>query len=171
MPILKTDLVKNALGCAAALSLVTAFSAIPAPASAEHFSNFYEAGNYCVWDASGMGMYRCSDVDTRPATQVTHFAAIAVSDSTLSWGSSWGYGSKAAAQKAALAQCRRQAHDCKAQVWGQFNCVALATSNGDRAWGTSYASFPGTAKANALAVCRNSGGKSCVVVAHPCSED
>ena len=99
------------------------------------------------------------------------YVAIAVSDSTLHWGRSWAKNSRREAELAAIADCRRNATDCKVVVWGQYRCLALAISRPEKMWGVDLGHYPETASSKAMAQCREGGGKSCAVVSHPCSED
>jgi hypothetical protein len=99
------------------------------------------------------------------------FAAIALSDSTLATGWSWNANSQAEAERLALASCAKHARDCKVQMWGENECLALATSEPDGSWGVDYDRNGAKAKAKALALCRNLGGQNCVVKADPCAHD
>jgi hypothetical protein len=108
---------------------------------------------------------------TNGSARTGKFAAIAVSDSTLSWGDSWAATSQNQAEQMALDSCRKYASDCKVAVWGEFRCLALAISAPDKAWGADYGMYPETSEAKALKKCEANGGKSCAIQAHPCSED
>ena len=99
------------------------------------------------------------------------FIAIAVSDSTLHFGQSRPKFSRREAEQFALADCRQYASDCEVQDWGQHRCIALAISRSEKMWGIDKGFYPETASSNALAQCREGGGKSCTVVTHPCSGD
>lgn len=99
------------------------------------------------------------------------FTAIAISDSTLANGSAWQANSRQEAEQLALAQCRHHARDCKIAMWGENECLALATSSADGSWGSDYDRNGARAKAKAMSVCRQYGGKSCRVVTDPCAHD
>ena len=99
------------------------------------------------------------------------FTAIAISDSTLANGSAWQANSRQEAERLALAQCGRFARDCKIAMWGENECLALATSSVDGSWGSDYDRNGARAKAKAMSVCRQYGGKSCRVVTDPCAHD
>ncbi len=106
-----------------------------------------------------------------PVVAPNYFTAIAVSDSTLSWGASWEANSRDLAEQVALANCRKHAADCKAVDWGQFKCLALAISLPDKTWGVDAGNYPETASSRALLQCRSAGGTSCKVETLPCSQD
>jgi len=109
--------------------------------------------------------------DGAPAVEPRYFTAIAISESTLSWGTSWGASSRGEAEQIALTKCRQYASDCKVVDWAQYECLALAVSKKDGAWGVDAGNYPETASAKAMAQCRSGGGTSCVVQTHPCSQD
>jgi len=106
-----------------------------------------------------------------PRVEPHYFAAIAVSGSTLAWGTSWAANTRIQAEQTALAQCRRHAADCRAVDWAQYKCLALAVSDREKAWGVDAGNYPETASSKAVAACRSAGGNSCVVKTHPCSQD
>ena len=102
------------------------------------------------------------------------FTAIAVADSNLAWGDSWGAATRQQAEQLALAQCAKLAADCKIVEWARYECLALAeTKPGDQnwAWGADWGDDAPSAEAKALARCRSEGGTTCGVVVHPCSQD
>jgi hypothetical protein len=112
----------------------------------------------------------CSQPPSAPAVP-DKWTAIAVSDSTLSWGSSWEADSQSEAEQKALAACAKNAPDCKVEMWGLNMCLALATSQGDLSWGVDSDRNGEKAKAKALAQCRSGNGEHCVIVTWPCSHD
>ena len=61
--------------------------------------------------------------DNRPDT----WTAIAISPSTLDWGSYVKSTSERAAKAGALAECGKRAHDCKIAISTYDYCIALAT--------------------------------------------
>ncbi len=119
----------------------------------------------------GNGMDVFCDPEGTPKVQPHYFTAIAVSDSTLAWGTSWAANTRAEAEQIALAQCRRHAADCRAVDWAQYKCLALAVSDREMAWGVDAGNYPETASSKAVAACRSVGGSNCVVKTHPCSQD
>ncbi len=102
---------------------------------------------------------------------VHKFAAVAVSDTTLATGWSWKANSRAEAERIALASCATRARDCHIQLWGEDECLALATSEPDGSWGADYDLNGARARAKAVAQCRSVGGQNCVVKADPCAHD
>ena len=104
-------------------------------------------------------------------TYFDKFTAIAISGSTLASGSSWQANSRTEAEQIALAQCSRRARDCKIATWGEDVCLALATSAADGSWGVDYDTNGARAKARAMSLCGQYGGKSCRVVTDPCAHD
>jgi Domain of unknown function (DUF4189) len=119
----------------------------------------------------GNGMDVFCDPDGPPRVEPHYFTAIAVSASTLAWGTSWRANTRAQAEQMALAQCRRYAADCRAVDWAQYMCLALAVSDRETAWGVDAGNYPETASSKAVAECRSAGGSNCVVKTHPCSQD
>jgi hypothetical protein len=142
-----------------------ALSAAVTPAHAQAACEFVPSN---TGDPGGFA-WSCPGPGNNP-TSPNHFAAIAVSNSTTSWGDSWAQPTRASAVSAALNACRQHATDCKVQAWGEFRCLALAEGS-DRSWGVDIGAYPETASAKALKQCRDAGGVQCRVVTHPCSED
>jgi hypothetical protein len=82
------------------------------------------------------------------------YAAVAYSRSTGKYGSAWNYGSRSAAQRAALARC--PAADARIVAWVKGGWVALAIGeNNAYGYGYSYGvgSTNGEAKRRASAEC------------------
>src|ERR1700689_129955 len=103
---------------------------------------------------------------------ILHWAALAISPTTLRAGASHGENSVAGAQQTALANCRRQgALDCKVLQWVRNECQALAISYAGGRYGWSDGSNRTAAAARAMAQCKSTGGKSCTVVTAPCAGD
>jgi hypothetical protein len=162
-------LIKGVVGALPAVALSAIMAATgwsPRPAHAQGCTVFdepaYKDGEI-VWEPQ----VHCEGQSAPPQ----HFAAIAVSDATLSWGSSWGAASREQAEQMALASCGQRASDCKAVDWARYRCIALAVSLKDHVWGVDDGDYPETAAKKALAQCRAGGGGQCVVITHPCSED
>ena len=157
-----------AFGTVAAISVALAFGCLtPSPAHAEQWCHLI-VGPVGPNGEAGEENEVC---EGQPVVVPDKFAAIAVSDSTLSWGNSWAAPSQNEAEQVALSSCRKYATDCKVATWGEFRCLALAVSLPDKAWGADAGMYPETAEAKALKLCQTYGGKSCVVKTHPCSED
>jgi hypothetical protein len=70
-----------------------------------------------------------------------YFGAIAYSDGSKAHGWANDYPSRAAAEKAALANCSKHAVDCRAVLWFRNGCGALATGieGPGWAWGDTQA--------------------------------
>jgi hypothetical protein len=103
---------------------------------------------------------------------VVHFAAVAISPTTMAAGASHGQNSQSGAEQTALQNCRRNgATDCKVLTWGQNYCVGLAESFVDKSYGFYVGSGRDESAAGALARCQSEKGKNCVTVAAPCASD
>ena len=105
---------------------------------------------------------------------VDHYAAVAISGSTLNMGSSHGRNSQGDAEGQALQICRSSgAKDCVVAYWARNgSCVALATSaRVPGAYGSALAGDRSSAAASALAQCTSHGGKGCVVRVTACGYD
>lgn len=101
------------------------------------------------------------------------WGAIAVSESTLAFGSAWGYQSEQDAKHRASRECSlamNAMRDCR--VVGTFSnaCVALATSPNEHSWGFSGSQTNiNSAVKNAMTQCKKYGGRSCDIVSKFCS--
>lgn len=103
---------------------------------------------------------------------VVHYAAVALSESTMTAGASHGQNSQDGAEQAALQVCQRAgAKDCKVLTWGENYCIGLAESYADKQYGFYVGSGRDQSAAGALAHCQAAGGKSCVTVTAPCASD
>jgi len=103
---------------------------------------------------------------------VLHFAALAISPTTMRAGSAHGQNSINEAEQIALGLCRHQGSaDCKVLAWAQNQCQALAISYPEKTYGWSSSSARVRAAADAMARCHSSGGKSCQVITAPCAGD
>jgi hypothetical protein len=106
--------------------------------------------------------------------QVIHYAAVAISASTLNMGSSHGQNSQGDAEGQALQICRSSgSKDCVVAYWARNDwCVALATSaRVPGAYGAALAQDRSSAAASALSQCTSRGGKGCTVRVTPCGYD
>jgi hypothetical protein len=157
----------SVLCAAAALAVTAATGALTAtPAHAEWCH--YMVGPV---DSKGKPEWESEICEGAPRVEPHYFTAIAVSGSTLAWGTSWAANTRAQAEQTALAQCGRYAADCRAVDWAQYKCLALAVSDREKSWGVDAGNYPETASSKAVAACRSAGGSSCVVKTHPCSQD
>jgi len=89
------------------------------------------------------------------------YAALAYSDSTRSWGYSYGYASQEEAEKEAIRRCN--ASDARVLTWArnQWICFARASNSG---YGYSSAATAEEAQAEAVQHCANRGGGCQVLV-------
>jgi hypothetical protein len=101
------------------------------------------------------------------------WGAIAVSPSTLDYGTSWNYKNEKDAGARALQECQKStsAKDCKVVVTVADVCVALATSKSEKVFGvggpTGAANY---AAGNATLKCQRSGGKTCAISTSFCAD-
>ncbi len=103
---------------------------------------------------------------------VVHYAAVALSPTTMTAGASHGQNSEGDAEQAALQVCRRAgATDCKVLTWGENYCIGLAESYAEKAYGFYVGSTRDVSAAGALAGCQSDHGKNCVTVTAPCAGD
>lgn len=105
-----------------------------------------------------------------PVMTGTWYAAIAKSSSSPFWGASWREKSLADAQRSALSRCNKGSRgDCKVVVQGVNNCLSLAESIPDGAWGVAVSELDRSgAVSQATNNCRKFGGRACRVVITPC---
>ena len=82
------------------------------------------------------------------------FGAIAYSESSGHWGTSYNYKSRAEAEQAALSNCREA--DCAVKIWFRNACGALAVGKGN-CMGWAWARNRADAKRKALEWCRRDG--------------
>jgi hypothetical protein len=121
-----------------------------------------------------LGYLGCMEGSRPPAQQlvVLHFAALAISPSTLTAGGAHGRNSQTEAEQTALQNCGRNgAKDCKILNWAQNQCVSLAVNYPTKQYGYSAGDNRNGAANGALERCRSTGGKSCVVITAPCAGD
>jgi len=103
---------------------------------------------------------------------VVHYAAVALSNSTMDAGASHGQNSQDSAEQSALQTCQRNgAKDCKVLTWGENYCIGLAESYSDKKSGFFVGNGRDESAAGALAQCQAGGGKSCVTITAPCASD
>jgi Domain of unknown function (DUF4189) len=128
--------------------------------------------NACV---DALGYVGCDNLGKPNVPQrqiILHWAALAISPTTLRPGGSHGQNSVDAAEQTALANCRRQGPtDCKVLQWARNECQALAISYPEKKYGWSDSLSRAGAAAQALAECRSVGGRSCQVIVAPCAGD
>ena len=101
-----------------------------------------------------------------PAATYSTFAAYAISDSSLAWGAAWNASSRADAESHAVQECGRS--DCRAILYFQNACGALAIDSYNRAWGADWDANLSDARAKALTACGRYGS-SCQIQNAVCS--
>jgi hypothetical protein len=139
------------------------------PAGAAHAQD--QNGQACV---DALGYAGCDSLGKAnpngpQQTIVLHFAALAISPTTMLAGSSHGQNSISQAEQTAMGNCRQK--DCKVLAWVQNQCQALAVSYAEKTYGWSSSSVRARAADDAMQRCHSSGGKSCRVIAAPCAGD
>jgi len=85
------------------------------------------------------------------AAAQNNYGAIAYSPSTKAIGWAYDYGSRAAAEDAALVNCRKQANDCVTH-WFYNACAALAV--GPAGYGMAWGADRRLAESNAIRSCQ-----------------
>jgi serine/threonine-protein kinase len=101
-----------------------------------------------------------------PVLAEDYFGAIAYSAKSGAQGWSNNHPSREAAEKAALKACRKHAQDCKAVVWFQNGCGALAVSSKVYGWG--WGTTQTLADAQAIKAC-SAHAKHCQVTRRLCT--
>jgi hypothetical protein len=102
---------------------------------------------------------------------ILHWAAVAISSSSLRVGASHGRSSGAEAKQIALQNCGGAAKGCMVLNWGSNICFGLAVSRPDSSYAQAPAENRAAAQAAALAGCRAEKGKACVIQTTPCASD
>ncbi len=113
----------------------------------------------------------------RPMPPVpTLYGAIAVEARSLITGIGRDAGSRAEAERRALALCRRgggSASGCQIAVWAHNSCLALTTSReppGEvNVWGYAYSDDGWVSRRNATRACVKAGGSHCTVAVSFCT--
>ena len=151
-------------------SLSTAHAQGPGCFIMTYLPDAYNSGSMPIWE--------CPNGNQRhePEFTGTWYAAIAKSSATVAWGASWHENSRQTAERDALANCRKAGKgghdDCKLAVAGANNCLSLAISVPDGAWGSAASDLDRSgAVSSATDACRKYGGKNCRVVVSPCGRN
>lgn len=100
--------------------------------------------------------------------QIDQSAAIALSKSTLSWGSSSRAPSAQAALNRAMEECSKLANDCVNLHWVRNICIVLSTDPSSNNWGVAWNSSAQSAKNDAISQC---GTSDCRVAGTSCAND
>lgn len=108
------------------------------------------------------------NICTRHCKQAESYGAIAYGPTSGRWGTAYQWGSRSAAERAAIKNCA--AKDCKALVWFESQCGAVAADQVTGDYGYDHGGSRNTAEAGALRYCTRQGGKNCKPVAWACSQ-
>jgi hypothetical protein len=151
------------VGEAAALTVAVVLAAV-APARSQvcstTCSDYYEG--HCIQHTTS-----CT---TGPSTSApsASYGAIAYGRTSVAWGYSYRWGSRAKAESTALQNCKANGDDCEVIVWFEHKCGAVAASDDpDAFWGLGNSEAQ--AGADAKAKCDAAGGKNCTVQVSHCS--
>jgi len=101
------------------------------------------------------------------------YGAIAMSDSSLTYGGAWGYPDPIAAYKRSITECNKAAgsNDCVVKVTLKDNCGALAISVEHNASFLVQGRDQVTATATAMEQCQASGASDCSIHENICSSN
>jgi len=101
------------------------------------------------------------------------YGAIAMSDSTLSYGGSWGYPDPLSAYKRSISECNKVtgSNDCVVKVTLKDNCGALAISIEHDTSFLVQGRDQVAATAEAMAQCQASGASECAIHENICSSN
>ncbi|MBA2587807.1 MAG: DUF4189 domain-containing protein [Alphaproteobacteria bacterium] len=105
--------------------------------------------------------------------QLGPYGAIAMSDSSLTYGGAWGYPDPLAAYKRSLSECNKAAgsNDCVVKVTLKDNCGALAISVAHNASFLVQGRDQVTATATAMEQCHATGASDCTIHENICSSN
>jgi Domain of unknown function (DUF4189) len=155
------------LALAVAVGLALALSAA-APASAMCLNNCIvncnTSDSTCL-DICEEQYQQCQEQEQQH--QRPSYGAIAYGPTSGAWGTSYQWGSKAEAERTALKKCGKP--DCKAVIWFDRRCGAVAADDATGDYGYDSGASKGAAEASARRYCARQGGKSCKVVVSACS--
>jgi len=101
------------------------------------------------------------------------WGAIAVSPTTLVWGTSWNYKSKEEAAAMALKQCQSTTgvKDCKVALKVADVCTALVLSRAEKLYVIGGpAGALNFATANGMLKCQRAGGRTCAIATSFCAD-
>ena len=99
------------------------------------------------------------------------YGAIALSDTSLAYGSSWGYADPIAAYERSIAECNKAAGggDCVVKISLKDNCGVLAISGERNASFLVQGRDQVLATTTAMAQCRATGASDCAIRQNICS--
>jgi hypothetical protein len=101
------------------------------------------------------------------AVSADNFGAIAFSQATGGYGSSYDYGTRRAAEARAMSECNSRNRGCKVAIWFKNSCGAVATGS-NNGWGSAWACSPDGAQRSAITYCRQNT-RNCQVLAWACT--
>lgn len=101
------------------------------------------------------------------------YGAIAMSDTSLTYGGAWGYADPIAAYKRSIAECNKASggSDCVVKASLKNNCGALAISVQNNASFLVEGRDQVSATATAMAQCQATGATDCAIHENICSSD
>ena len=105
--------------------------------------------------------------------QLGPYGAIAMSDSSLTYGGAWGYPDPIAAYKRSISECNKAAgsNDCVVKVTLKDNCGALAISVEHNASFLVQGRDQVTATSTAMEQCQATGAGDCTIHENICSSN
>ena len=101
------------------------------------------------------------------------YGAIAMSDSSITYGGAWGYPDPISAYKRSIAECNKATggNDCVVKASLKDNCGALAISVERNASFLVQGRDQVTATQSAMAQCQASGASDCTIHENICSSN
>jgi len=103
-----------------------------------------------------------------PAAAENEWGALALSERSTAYGYSFDYDSQETASARALAECARNAGDCRVHTAFRNTCLVLAGSR-DGPFGWAWGGSEATRAARAVEQCRQRGAIGCHVVETVCT--
>jgi hypothetical protein len=103
--------------------------------------------------------------------QIGPYGAIAMSDTSLTYGGAWGYPDPLAAYKRSITECNKASggNDCVVKITLKENCGALAVSVEHNASFLVQGRDQVATTATAMAQCQASGASDCSIKENICS--
>ena len=103
-----------------------------------------------------------------PALAEGQWGALALSERSTAYGYSFDYDTQETASARALAECAKNAQDCRVHTTFRNTCLVLAGSV-DGPFGWSWGARQQTQEQRALEQCRQRGAVNCKIVERVCS--
>jgi serine/threonine-protein kinase len=118
--------------------------------------------------AAALPLLAASLVAVPARAQGGEWGALAISEHSTAYGYSYDYPTQQAAADRALAECGRNARDCRVHTTFRNTCLVVAGSvDGPIGW--AWGGRPETRDRRALDQCRQRGAVNCKVVQRVCS--